>query len=116
MNSQCVPAICEGCFEHADAIAPITKTTRYGRCVEIAATPSKGQPTRADNRGINSHTLESIAALTETVAAIRHAKGLKNSHDLPEGSLERQLASDAFADDFLRALDAEPGIGAWWRI
>ena len=77
---------------------------------------SKGQPTQADNRGMNSHTLESIAALTETVAAIRHAKGLKNPHDLPEGSLDRQLASDAFADDFLRALDAEPGIGAWWPI
>ncbi|SAK56012.1 hypothetical protein [Caballeronia ptereochthonis] len=65
---------------------------------------------------MNSHTLESIAALTETVAAIRHARGLKNPHDLPEGSPERELVSDAFAADFLRALDAEPGIGAWWRI
>ncbi|BAN23037.1 hypothetical protein BRPE64_ACDS12830 [Caballeronia insecticola] len=71
---------------------------------------------RADNRLMNSHTLDSIAALTETVAAIRHAKGLKNPHDFPEGTLERQIASDAFADDFLRALDAEPSIGAWWPI
>ncbi|SAL62564.1 hypothetical protein AWB71_03563 [Caballeronia peredens] len=70
----------------------------------------------ADNRLMNSHTLDSIAALTETVAAIRHAKGLKNPHDFAEGTLERQIASDAFADDFLRALDAEPSIGAWWRI
>ncbi|SAL25593.1 hypothetical protein AWB73_01919 [Caballeronia turbans] len=66
--------------------------------------------------GMNSHTLDSLAALTETVAAIRHARGLKNPHDLPEGSPERQIAADAFADDFLRALDAEPSIGAWWPI
>lgn len=65
---------------------------------------------------MNSHTLEALAALTETVAAIRHAKGLKNPHDFPEGSLERQIASDAFANDFLRSLDAEPSIGAWWPI
>ena len=71
---------------------------------------------RADNRDMNSHTLDALAALTETVAVIRHARGLKNPHDLPEGSHERQLAADAFADDFLRALDAEPSIGAWWPI
>lgn len=65
---------------------------------------------------MNSHTLDSIAALTETVAVIRHAKGLKNSHDFTAGSLEHELASAAFADDFLRALDAEPGIGAWWPM
>lgn len=67
-------------------------------------------------RGMNSHTLDSLAALTETVAAIRHARGLKNPHDLPEGSPEREIAADAFANDFLRALDAEPSIGAWWPI
>ncbi|SAK67715.1 hypothetical protein AWB79_03462 [Caballeronia hypogeia] len=65
---------------------------------------------------MNSQTLDSLSALTETVAVIRHAKGLKNPHDLPAGSLEHQLASDAFAADFLRALDAEPGIGTWWPI
>ena len=70
----------------------------------------------ADNRGMNSHTLDSLAALTETVAVIRHARGLKNPHDLAEGSQEWQLAADAFAADFLRALDAEPSVGAWWRI
>ena len=66
--------------------------------------------------GMNFYTLDSLAALTETVAAIRHARGLKNPHDLPEGSPERQIATDAFADDFLHALDAEPSIGAWWPI
>ncbi|MCE4541974.1 MULTISPECIES: hypothetical protein [Caballeronia] len=65
---------------------------------------------------MNSHTLDSLAALTETVAVIRHARGLKNPDDLAEGSQEWQLAADAFAADFLRALDAEPSVGAWWRI
>ena len=67
-------------------------------------------------RVMNSHTLDALAALTETVAVIRHARGLKNPHDFPDGTVERQVAADAFANDFLRALDAEPSIGAWWPI
>ncbi|EKS67914.1 MULTISPECIES: hypothetical protein [Caballeronia] len=65
---------------------------------------------------MNSHTLDALSALTETVAVLRHARGLKNPHDFPDGTPERQLTADAFAEDFLRALDAEPSIGAWWRI
>lgn len=63
---------------------------------------------------MNSPTLEALSALTETVAVIRHARGLKNPHDFAEGSADREIAADEFAADFLRALDAEPGMGAWW--
>jgi hypothetical protein len=51
------------------------------------------------------HTLDSLAALTEAIAAVRHARGLKNPHDLPLDTPERAAAADAFADDFLLALD-----------
>jgi hypothetical protein len=63
---------------------------------------------------MNTHSLDAIAALSETVAAIRHARGLKNPNDLPAGTPEWQAASDAFADDFLRALDTEPVVRRWW--
>lgn len=84
--------------------------------IHDALEAAKVRAPQAVIRGMNSHTLDSLAALTETVAAIRHARGLKNPHDLPEGSPEREIAADAFANDFLRALDAEPSIGAWWPI
>ncbi|QSN62408.1 MULTISPECIES: hypothetical protein [unclassified Caballeronia] len=65
---------------------------------------------------MNLQSLESLAALSEAVAVIRHARGLKNPDDLPTGTPEWQVASDAFADDFLRALDGEPTVRAWWTI
>jgi hypothetical protein len=62
---------------------------------------------------MNTHSLDSIAALSEAIAAIRHARGLQNPHDLASGSPEWKAASDAFADDFVRALDGQPAMRAW---
>jgi hypothetical protein len=70
----------------------------------------------AVNPVMNSHSLESIAALSEAIAAIRHARGLKNPDDLLTGTPEWKAASDAFADDFVRALDGEPTVRAWWAF
>lgn len=65
---------------------------------------------------MNMQSLESIAAMSEAVAAIRHARGLQNPNDLPSGTPEWKAASDAFADDFLRALEGEPCVRAWWSF
>ncbi len=65
---------------------------------------------------MNMQNLESIAAMSEAVAVIRHARGLKNPNDLPNGTPEWKAASDAFADDFLRALEGEPSVRAWWSF
>jgi hypothetical protein len=65
---------------------------------------------------MNMQSLESIAAVSEAVAVIRHARGLKNPNDLPAGTPEWKAASDAFADDFLRALDGEPAVRSWWTF
>jgi hypothetical protein len=65
---------------------------------------------------MNTHSLDSIAALSEAIAAIRHARGQKNPDDLPQGSPEWKAASDAFAEDFIRGLDGEPSVRAWWSL
>jgi hypothetical protein len=65
---------------------------------------------------MNTHSLDSIAALSDAIAAIRHARGLKNPHDLPTGTPEWKAASDAFADEFVRALDTQPGVRAYWTF
>ncbi|VXB93667.1 conserved hypothetical protein [Burkholderia sp. 8Y] len=65
---------------------------------------------------MNLQSLESLAALSEAVAVIRHARELKNPDELPTGTPEWHTATDAFADDFLRALDGEPSARAWWTI
>ncbi|KMZ11997.1 hypothetical protein BHUM_02940 [Candidatus Burkholderia humilis] len=63
---------------------------------------------------MDTHNFDALIALGETVAVIRHARGLKNPDDLPAGSPEWVDASDAFADDFIRALDAAPPVREWW--
>jgi hypothetical protein len=65
---------------------------------------------------MNMQSLDSIAALSEAVAVIRHARGLKNPDDLQPGTPEWKAVSDAFADDFLRSLDGEPSVRAWWAF
>jgi hypothetical protein len=65
---------------------------------------------------MDTHNLDALVALGETVAVIRHARGLKNPDDLPAGSLEWVEVSDAFADDFIRALDAVPSVREWWML
>ncbi len=52
---------------------------------------------------MNTNSLDSIAALSEAIAAIRHACGLNNPDDLPQGTPEWEAASDAFAEDFPRS-------------
>jgi hypothetical protein len=63
---------------------------------------------------MNTHTLDSLAALSEAVAVTRRARGLKNPDELPAGTQEWHATTDAFAADFLRALDGEPTVRAWW--
>ncbi|KNH09008.1 hypothetical protein BRCH_03316c [Candidatus Burkholderia brachyanthoides] len=58
---------------------------------------------------MKTHSLDSIAA-------IRHARGLKNPDDLLQGTPEWKAASDAFAEDFIRGLDGEPSVRAWWAL